>query len=450
VSNQSDAAGNGTSGDAAGAGSGAAEGNGDGEAIASTATATTTTTTATPPGAHKKSIWYRLYHGETAFDFMGRKNLWFIVSAIVIIVGLGSLFTRGLNLGIDFKGGTAWDVPSRTLSVNKARDAVRPAGLGESTIQVIGQGSSRIVRVQDRIKCSEKQQFSKCEDIVNRLAKAAGITDSAKISVNTVGPSWGQDITHKAERALVIFFIAIALYISFRFEWKMAFGAIAAVIHDILVTIGIYALSGFTVSPATVIAFLTILGYSLYDTIVVFDKVEENTRGLAASGRMTYEDTVNLSMNQVLMRSLNTSLVAILPVLSVLIIGAYVLGATALEDFGLALSIGLLTGAYSSIFIASPILAILKEREPRYASIRQRVIARGGGVGPLTPAAAAAAGMGSLGDPAGSVPGRASVSAGAGSGTGGGGAKAGAARPSGPRPGGNRPAPRPRKKGRRR
>jgi preprotein translocase subunit SecF len=445
VSNQSDAAGNGTSGDAAGAPT--ADDNGDGAAVGTTTAAPATT----PPGGHKKSIWYRLYHGETAFDFMGRKRMWFLVSAIVIIVGLASLFTRGLNLGIDFKGGTAWDVPSRSLSVNKARDAVRPAGLGDSTIQVIGQGSSRIVRVQDRVKCSEQAQFKKCDDIANRLAKAAGISDAGKISVNTVGPSWGQDITHKAERALLIFFIAIALYISFRFEWKMAFGAIAAVIHDILVTIGIYALSGFTVSPATVIAFLTILGYSLYDTIVVFDKVEENTRGLAASGRMTYEDTVNLSMNQVLMRSLNTSLVAILPVLSVLIIGAYVLGATALEDFGLALSIGLLTGAYSSIFIASPILAILKEREPRYASIRQRVLARGGGVGPLTPAAAAAAGMGSLGDPGGAMPGRASVSAGAGGSTGGGGAKTGAAaRPSGPRPGGNRPAPRPRKKGRRR
>jgi len=349
-------------------------------------------------GAKKKSIWYRLYHGETAFDFMGRKKIWFLVSSVVIIIGLVSLFSRGLNEGIDFKGGTAWDVTSKTLSVNKARDAVRPAGLGDATIQIIGTGGNRIVRVQSGIKCSESSQFKKCDDIANRLTKAANLKSTTDISINTVGPSWGHDITHKAERALVFFFLAIALYISLRFEWKMALAAIAAVVHDILVTVGIYSLSGFTVSPATVIAFLTILGYSLYDTIVVFDKVEENTRGLAASGRMTYEDTVNLSMNQVLMRSLNTSLVAIMPVLSVLLIGAYVLGATALEDFGLALSIGLLTGAYSSIFIASPLLAILKEREPRYASIRQRVLARGGaGMAPLTPAAAAAAGIGSLG-----------------------------------------------------
>src|SRR5207249_3743523 len=176
------------------------------------------------------------------------------------------------------------------------------------------------------------------------------------------------------------------------FEWKMAVAALVAVIHDILVTVGVYSVSRFEVTPATVVAFLTILGYSLYDTVVVYDKIEENTRGLAASGRLTYGDTVNLSMNQVLMRSINTSLVAIMPVASVLFIGAYVLGATALEDFGLALSIGLLTGAYSSIFIASPLLAVLKEREPRYASIRQRILAKGVS-GPLTPAAAAAGGL---------------------------------------------------------
>jgi preprotein translocase subunit SecF len=174
----------------------------------------------------------------------------------------------------------------------------------------------------------------------------------------------------------------------------MSLSAIAALVHDIAVTVGVYAVFGFPVTPATVIAFLTILGYSLYDTVVVFDKVDENTRGLASSGRMTYSDTVNLSMNQVLMRSLNTSLVAILPILSVLVIGSVLLGATTLQEFGLALFIGLLTGAYSSIFIASPMLAMLKEREPRYATIRQRIESRGAAGALLTPAAAAAAGIG--------------------------------------------------------
>ena len=177
----------------------------------------------------------------------------------------------------------------------------------------------------------------------------------------------------------------------------MALAAIVAVIHDILVTVGVYSVSRFEVTPATVVAFLTILGYSLYDTVVVYDKIEENTRGLSASGRLTYGDTVNLSMNQVLMRSINTSLVAIMPILSVLVIGSYALGAHALQDFGLALLVGLLTGAYSSIFIASPLLAMLKEREPRYATIRQRIVSKGGAGAPLTPAAAAVlAGGGSL------------------------------------------------------
>ncbi len=171
---------------------------------------------------------------------------------------------------------------------------------------------------------------------------------------------------------MIVFFIVVVLYISFRFEWKMALAAFIAVIHDLLVTAGIYSLFGFQVTPDTVIAILTILGYSLYDTVVVFDRIRESTRGLGASGRMTYEDVVNLSMNQVLARSINTSLVAILPVLSVLVIGAEILGASTLQYFGLALVIGLTSGAYSSIFIASPILVQLKEREPRYVALRQK------------------------------------------------------------------------------
>jgi preprotein translocase SecF subunit len=210
-----------------------------------------------------------------------------------------------------------------------------------------------------------------------------------QVSLNDVGPTWGADITTKAERALVIFLAAVVIYITFRFEGKMAIAALIALLHDILITVGIYSISGFTVSPATVIAFLTILGYSLYDTVVVFDKIEENTKGLAASGRITYTETVNLSMNQVLMRSVNTSLVAIMPILSILVIGAYALGASALQDFGLALFIGLLTGAYSSIFIAAPALAVMKEREPRYSQIRERLASRASMTGVLTPAAAA-------------------------------------------------------------
>ena len=340
----------------------------------------------------RRSLWHRLYHGETTFDFVGHRRRWFLLSGIVILVGLASLFTRGLNFGIDFEGGTAWEVRARGVSVAEARDALRPVGLDDAKIQVLGSDTVRVT--------ADTAEREERERVTGALARLGRVPEG-QVSVNQVGPSWGSEVTAKARNALVIFFVVISLYITWRFEWKMAIAALSAVVHDILLTVGVYSLSGFEVTPATVIAFLTILGYSLYDTIVVFDKVEENTRGLAASGRITYADTVNLSMNQVLMRSLNTSVVAILPILSVLVIGAYVLGATTLQDFGLALLVGLLTGAYSSIYIASPILAMLKEREPRYASIRQRAMARGGaGATPtLTPAAAAAGGLTtSLGD----------------------------------------------------
>jgi preprotein translocase subunit SecF len=342
--------------------------------------------------AEKASLAHRLYHGETTFDFVGRRKIWFIFSAVVILAGLISLGTQGLNLGIDFEGGTSWEVPAPGVSVAEARDAVRPLGLGDATIQTIG---------DDRIRVASDNVTPEEQERISRALAGVARADISQVSVNDVGPSWGQAVTNKARNALVVFFILISIYISLRFEWKMAVAALAAVVHDIFVTVGVYSLSRFEVTPATVVAFLTILGYSLYDTIVVFDKVEENAKGLAASGRFTYSDTVNLSMNQVLMRSLNTSIVAIMPIVSILVIGAGVLGATTLNDFGLALFIGLLTGAYSSIYIAAPILAMLKEREPRYAGIRQRLTAKGG-AGLLTPASAAAlAGGGGGGGPAG-------------------------------------------------
>jgi preprotein translocase subunit SecF len=227
--------------------------------------------------------------------------------------------------------------------------------------------------------------------VQNALAKMAGVSPN-DVQLNDIGPSWGSDITDKAIKAVIVFLIVVTIYIWLRFEGKMALAALIALVHDILITAGLYSLSGFQVSPDTVIAFLTVLGYSLYDTIVVFDRVQENTRGLASTNRMTYSDVVNLSMNQVLARSLNTSLVAILPILSILVVGAWILGATALQDFGLALFIGLTTGAYSSIFIASPLLAVFKEREPRYAEIRRRLAQGATPSRRMTPAAAAAAG----------------------------------------------------------
>jgi len=342
----------------------------------------------------------RLYRGETSFDFVGRRRWWFLISGIIIVAGLLSLGFRGLNLGIDFKGGTAWIVKTSSLTQSQVESLVTAAGLSQPTVEVLGSGGSRTVEVQADLNSLPAAKRSKVSgNVESALAKAAHVSNTS-VSITRVGPTWGGQVTQKALEALIVFFVVVAVYISFRFEPKMALAAFIAMVHDLLVTIGVYSLTGFQVSPDTVIAVLTILGYSLYDTVVVFDRVRDNTKGFGASGRMTYSEMINLSMNQTLARSINTSLVAVLPVLSVLLIGAELLGATTLQDYGLALTVGLISGAYSSIFIASPVLAMLKEHEPRYVAIRQRLQARGDRIGLLTPAGAAllvGAGAGAVG-----------------------------------------------------
>ena len=345
-------------------------------------------------GQVHKSFFLRLYYGETAIDFVRRKRLWFALSAAVILAGVISLATQGLNLGIDFSGGTSWTLQSRTISVVQAKNALTPLGYGGATITQLGTNSNntRTIDVQAKLpngQTSAAQQRD-ANTVALALARLTGQNNINVVSIQSVGPSWGSQITSKAEKALLVFFIMIALYISIFFEWRMAFAAIIAVAHDILVTVGIYSLSGLQVTPDTVVAFLTILGYSLYDTIVVFDRVRDNTRNLSVRDRLTYSDVVNLSMNQTLARSINTSLVAVMPILAVLVLGAQILGATTLQYFGLALLVGLTTGAYSSIFIASPLVAFMKEREPRYQELRARLAARGGDRMLLSPAMIAA------------------------------------------------------------
>ena len=343
-------------------------------------------------GEKRPNVLLRLYRGETSFDFIGRRKTWFAASAIVILLGLVSLSTRGLNLGIDFKGGQSWLVTSPTLTVAQATTAAESAGVTQPTVVQLTNQVNHSKQIQVTVDLNSKpvdQRTAIENKVQDALAKAANTT-ADNVKFNDVGPTWGSQVTDAAIKALIIFFIAVTAYISFRFEFKMAVAAIVAVLHDILVTVGIYSIAGFQVTPDTVIAVLTVLGYSLYDTVVVFDRIRDNAKGLGASGRITYSEMVNLSMNQTLARSINTSLVAIIPVLSVLVVGSFILGATSLQDFGLALVIGLTSGAYSSIFIASPLLAWMKEREPRYVTIRQRLETRGDRDAVLTPAMAAA------------------------------------------------------------
>jgi preprotein translocase subunit SecF len=321
----------------------------------------------------KRGRWARLYHGETSIDFIGRTKLWFAISAAFLLVGLGSMLLNGLNLGIDFKGGAVYEVPSDTLTINQARDALGTVGINDPKVQELTSASLRKIRVQ-----TPTLDPAKAQQVQQALADAAQIA-VGEIHRDEVGPSWGNEISNKARNALIVFLLVITLYISLRFEFKMAIPTLVALVHDVLMTIGVYSISGLEVTPATVVALLTILGYSIYDGIVVFDKVHENTRLVSATNRMSYGDMVNLSLNQTLMRSLNTSITALIPITSLLVIGSLILGATTLEEFGLALLIGLASGAYSSIFVASPLLVIYKEREPRYRDIRRRMEARPAG-----------------------------------------------------------------------
>ncbi|MBA2495548.1 MAG: protein translocase subunit SecF [Acidimicrobiia bacterium] len=321
----------------------------------------------------------RLYDGDTRFRFMRVWKRAAVASALVILVGLASLGIRGLNLGIDFEGGVSWELPSGGVGVEEIRDGIEDLGLGDATIQTLTAGGEERVRVR-----AETDATADDAAVSDRLAEITG-SSRDDVSFNEVGPSWGQEITDKAVRALVVFLVLITVYVSLRFEFKMALAILVGLLHDLLVTVGVYSVSGLEVTPATVVSILTILGYSIYDGIVVFDKVDENTRLVSSTKGITYSDMMDLSLNQTLMRSLNTTIVAVIPIASLLIIGSLVLGATTLQEFAFALLVGLLSGAYSSLFIASPLLAVLKEREPRYADVRRRITAR---TGARTPAPA--------------------------------------------------------------
>jgi len=329
----------------------------------------------------------RLYRGETSIDFIGKRRRWYAISGLLILASVGALAIQGLHLGIEFKGGSSYIVTKPGVTIEAARAAVESTGIpGETIIQKIG---TEKVRVQTAALTSEQSN-----QIQDALASKSGVTIDS-IDTQIVGPSWGKEITRKALYGLIGFVIVVMLYLAMAFEPKMAIAAIIAVVHDVFITVGIYALVGFDVTPATVIGFLTILGYSLYDTVVVFDKVRENTRTITSTSKSTYSQAANLAVNQTLVRSFNTSLIALLPVGSILFVGAGLLGAGTLKDLSLALFIGLATGTYSSIFIATPILAVLREREPAMQALAKRVNARGGAVPSADGSVAAMSPMGS-------------------------------------------------------
>ena len=361
----------------------------------------TDTTVTTAP---KQGLWRRIVGREDYFDFIGRSRLFLIISLVVLAIVLLGGFLRGLNFSIEFTGGTSLTVTDaqNEFTVDELRDAIAGAGVEGSIVQVVDDGAGALISTPAVEKIGGDDQRA----AIAAIAETTGV-EVTDIAVDAVGPRWGEQITQQSLRGLLVFLVLVALYLAFRFEWRMAAASILTLIHDIVLTIGIYAIVGFPVSPASVIAFLTILGYSLYDTVIVFDRVKEDTARLTTVSTQTYGEVANEALNEVLVRSLSTSITSILPVASLLFVGSSLLGAETLQDLALALLIGMAVGTYSSIAVATPFMVWLKEKEPRWRELKERVESRrrpgdrevpATSATPATPAVASSGG-GAVADP---------------------------------------------------
>ncbi|BCB74217.1 protein translocase subunit SecF [Phytohabitans flavus] len=321
----------------------------------------------------------RLYKGEADLNIVAKRKIWFTVAAVAVLIALASFVVRGFTLGIEFSGGNEFQVPASVGTLQHAEETVEealasapnPAGepLRVASTQQVGGGEGTYL-----IRTSEMEP-EQSEAVKQHLVEAFGIPAS-EISNSRVSGAWGAQVTERAVLGLLIFIAVVMLYLIVRFEWRMAAAAVSSLLFDLVLTAGVYSLVGFEITPSTIIGFLTILGFALYDVVVVFDKVQENTRGITASSTQTYEEAANLAVNQTLMRSINTGLVALLPVGGLLFIGAGLLGAGTLRDLGLVLFVGMGIAVYSSIFFATPVLTTLKRFEPKYQAHTQRVLAR--------------------------------------------------------------------------
>ncbi|MGW4372794.1 protein translocase subunit SecF [Streptomyces albidoflavus] len=333
----------------------------------------------------------KLYRGEVGYDFVGKRKFWYAVSILITITAIAGLAVRGLSMGIEFQGGAVFTTPKTSISAPQAETIAEDAAGHDALVQELGNGGLRI-----QISNVDTEKSDQIRDTLSRELDVA----ADDINADLVGPSWGSQIANKAWTGLGVFMILVVIYLAIAFEWRMALAALIALIHDITITVGVYALVGFEVTVGTVIGLLTILGYSLYDTVVVFDSLKESSKDATKQTRWTYSEIANRSINATLVRSINTTAVALLPVGALLFIGGGFLGAGMLNDISLSLFVGLAAGAYSSIFIATPLVADFKETEPQMKALKRRVLAKraqGGDEGEPQPAGATAA-DGDLGD----------------------------------------------------
>ena len=313
----------------------------------------------------------RLYRGETNINFIGHRRRWYAASAIMVLICLLSFLLRGFNYGVEFAGGTQfqYNVSGTTLTTAEVATAFTKAGVPPADPpQEVGSGNTRQIVVKTKTLTVAEQQ-----DLSKAVTESIGVTPA---SVLFVSSSWGHEVTVSAIEGLIVFMIVVSIYISLRFQWRMAVGGMIALFHDLIIAAGVYSLVGFEVTPSTVVGLLTILGFSLYDTVVVYDKVAENSKDITAGSRTTFSEAANTAVNQTLMRSINTSLIALLPVAGLLFIGAGILGVGTIKDLALILFVGLAVGAYSSLFLATPIVVDLTENAPEYKALTRRVEAK--------------------------------------------------------------------------
>ncbi|MGW4717382.1 protein translocase subunit SecF [Nocardia sp. NPDC004260] len=333
------------------------------------------------PQTPKHGFFNRLYTGTGAIDVIGKRRMWYIITAAIVLVSLGSIIFRGFNFGIDFEGGSRIQFPAGNATPSAVEDVYRGAiGTDPVSVQTVGAGGSATMLIrsealnQKQVEALNSALFAEFQP-----KDKSGNPSRAAISTSDVSETWGSQITRKAIIALAVFLVLVAGYIAIRYEAHMAIAALAALAFDVTVTAGVYSLVGFEVTPATVIGILTILGFSLYDSVVVFDKVEENTHGILHLTRRTYGEQANLAVNQTLMRSINTALIGILPIVGLMVIAVWMLGVGTLKDLALVQLVGLLVGTYSSIFFATPLLVSIKERWGPVAAHTKKVLAKRAG-----------------------------------------------------------------------
>ncbi|WP_229745952.1 protein translocase subunit SecF [Rhodococcoides trifolii] len=344
---------------------------------------TTVTDSLDPAQAEASKSWLsRLYTGTGAFEVIGRRRFYYMLTGVIVLIALLSIAVRGFTFGIDFEGGTRVQFPAADNVSTSQVETVYSQALGQDPVSVQTVGSGAGATVQIRSEALDQGQASTLQAALFDAFKpvnSGGTPTADAISFTDVSETWGGQITQKALIALAVFLVLVSIYISIRYERDMAIAGIAALFFDILVTAGVYSLVGFEVTPATVIGLLTILGFSLYDSVVVFDKVEENTRGILHLNRRTYAEQANLAVNQTLMRSINTTLISVLPVLALMIVAVWLLGVGTLKDLALIQLVGILVGAYSSIFFATPLVVTLKEKWGPVAAHTKKVLARRAG-----------------------------------------------------------------------